>query len=378
MVRTILTALAALSLTHAQVIYNQQRDSAAQNALTLAEGISNGAVFEKQLANLERLNRFSQERVFAEAEIQMRANLLTLGSWSRVQTFVTQVGSRISKNQSEINGSDFKKSVQTAKDNLDAASKELEELKKKAVGKDPAAALNAFGETLGRIGKLNDLRHFLDGLPNFSDNLPKAYADAADEISRLALSLKTLYAGFKLTLPKSTESVAMETHLAILELEESHQSALAAIAARRDREVGDTLTGIAELNNELKQIRGNQSTDDLLQSLTAVSAAAKSAGPDQQKNQDLLGIMVHALYGAASLAARDETPERLANLRIASENRANSIRSSAAAAAGYEQMILNGVQRLALYYQGGIKPQTIAQIVTALSTLGLIPTVLTR
>jgi hypothetical protein len=41
-------------------------------------------------------------------------------------------------------------------------------------------------------------------------------------------------------------------------------------------------------------------------------------------------------------------------------------------------MILNGVQRLALYYQGGIKPQTIAQIVTALSTLGLIPTVLTR
>jgi hypothetical protein len=88
--------------------------------------------------------------------------------------------------------------------------------------------------------------------------------------------------------------------------------------------------------------------------------------------------MVHALYGAASLAARDETPERLANLRIASENRANSIRSSAAAAAGYEQMILNGVQRLALYYQGGIKPQTIAQIVTALSTLGLIPTVLTR
>jgi hypothetical protein len=88
--------------------------------------------------------------------------------------------------------------------------------------------------------------------------------------------------------------------------------------------------------------------------------------------------MTHALYNASALAARDETPLRLATLRAAAEERAYSIHESSIAARGYELTLLNGLQRLSLYYKGGLKPQTAAQLLNALGTLGLIPAVLTR
>lgn len=378
MAYTLCVALVAIGVSNAQVLYNQQRDEAAKKALTLAEGVSNGAIFDKQLANLERMNRLSQERVFAEAEIQMRANLLTFGSWSKIEAFLTQVRARISNNQANISGAEFNKAKSEATQSVNEASDKLKALQDAVAS---TSALQTFGDNLDRVARLNDLRKFIEGLPKVGDglSLPKAYSDAADEISKLAKSLAALYSGFQITLPKSTERIALETHLATLLEEESHLSALAAIAARRDREIGDTLDGIEELTSELKQVRTTPGPDELGPSISAIISAAKTGSDaDRKKNKDALGIMLHALYGAASLAARDDTAERLANLRIAAEDRASSISQSAAVAKGYEQIILNGAQRLSMYYQGGIKPQTLGQMLNALATLGLVPTVLTR
>lgn len=369
-------------VANAQLFYNQQRDETAQKALSLAESVSNGAVFQKQLANLERMNRHSQDRVFAGAEVQMRTNLLTLSSWSSVKALVDRVGGSISRSQAAIPKGEFDRLQQAAATQVQNAKADLEALKKRVTG-DPNghAAVREIGEILAKIGKLDELTDILNSVAvkvGVTSQVPQAYADVANEVFATAASLGTLYKSFTITAPKPAEIVAMEAHLAALELEESHQSTLAAITARRDRDVGDILNGIEELRNELADIRSNQGVDDVAQSLAAMASAARTPGPKQNESGRKLGIMVHTLYGAAALAARDDTPVRLAKLRIVSEGRAFAIRQSAAAASEYEDTVLNGAQRLALYHKGGLKAQTVAQIVSALSTLGLIPTVLSK
>ena len=60
-------------------------------------------------------------------------------------------------------------------------------------------------------------------------------------------------------------------------------------------------------------------------------------------------------------------------LRLAQEEHRFSIRKSAITARAYEVTVSTGVQRLALYYKGGIKPELIAQIIHAAATVAIPP-----
>ena len=113
-----------------------------------------------------------------------------------------------------------------------------------------------------------------------------------------------------------------------------------------------------------KQANAVVDTDPTSETRSARSAAEKD-----------LRVLLDTLLNAASLAARGETPFRLALLRRAEEERRDSIRQSAAAARSYEQLLVNGAERLSLYYQGGIRPEDLARITNALATLGLIPVI---
>jgi hypothetical protein len=88
-----------------------------------------------------------------------------------------------------------------------------------------------------------------------------------------------------------------------------------------------------------------------------------------------LKSVIYLLENFAALAARADTPVRLAELRTAIEERRFAIRRDAIMARTYEQILLIGAQRIATFYKGGIKPETLAQIVNAISTAGLIPTI---
>ena len=85
-----------------------------------------------------------------------------------------------------------------------------------------------------------------------------------------------------------------------------------------------------------------------------------------------------ALHLVASLIARGSTPNRLAEVRLAQELHAYSIRKSAVRARAYELTISTGAQRLALFHKGGIKPTDIAQLVFAASNVALTPAILAR
>lgn len=369
--------LLAACLAPGQVLYNQARDDAAQKALNLGKGIASGDLFAKQLDNLDRMNKYSMDRIFGGAELQMRANLLRFSTWSNVQRLVDDVATRISGSQAAINGAQFKAKKAEAQKAIETAKAQAAELKKAPVaGSDAQKILQDFGSRLDQASNLDDALHFIEGLPSVGDleKLPAAYGNAVDEVSKLATSLGELFKNFKITLPTNPTAMAIQTHLALLDAEVAHLNALGAIATRRDSEIADTLTLIDEARNELNSIRTKASSDDIQASLTKGVADAKA---DPTKRNDLR-IMMHALFNAAAISARDETPLRLATLRAASEERAYSIRESAIASQGYEQTLLAGLQRLSVYYKGGIKPQTLGQFLNTLATLGLIPTVLTR
>ena len=64
--------------------------------------------------------------------------------------------------------------------------------------------------------------------------------------------------------------------------------------------------------------------------------------------------------------------ERITELRIAREQHRHSLRVSLVEASAADVVVGNGVQRLALYHQGGIKPEVLAQLALQAATLGVL------
>jgi len=95
-------------------------------------------------------------------------------------------------------------------------------------------------------------------------------------------------------------------------------------------------------------------------------------------NRTELERAVRALYACGSLAAEGMLPGRLLRLRLAQLAHLRSIQLSVANAAVYEAVLGGGVERLALFYQGGVKPETLAQLLQSLSTAGIFGKFLTQ
>ena len=94
--------------------------------------------------------------------------------------------------------------------------------------------------------------------------------------------------------------------------------------------------------------------------------------------RDMVADIPQMLFIVAALIARGSTATRLADLRMAQELHAYSIRKSAVRARAYELTVSTGVQRLALFHQGGIKPTDVAELVFAASNIAITPAILAR
>ena len=120
-----LCPLLVVGAAHGQLLYNQKNDDTAQQALTLAKGLATGATFDKQLDNLSRLEKLSNDRVFGGAELQMRANLLRLNTWKGAQTLINEVASRISSNQQAVTVDQYNAAKKAAMQAVGQAKSEL-------------------------------------------------------------------------------------------------------------------------------------------------------------------------------------------------------------------------------------------------------------
>jgi len=368
--KTLLCALLVPMSMQAQLFYNAGRDAKGQQAVTQAKAVTNGQVFDKMIENLDRLSKASGDRFFNDAERQMRANLSFFRTWGHMQTFATGLEQRLRANlpgdatsaQIAIAAADVETQTNKAKEAL----KELQDAAKTKFSAPAQIAL--IGSWFARLGELSDLIAFAEKFKAVQ-NAPAGFVDAANEAASLATSLGAMYKDFTVALSKMPDMVVLETQIQLLSVNEDHLKQMARILTQRETDLEDTRLVLKRVAAELKFIHESSIPDD--QDISH-SIEARLTEPADDR---ILRAMIFVVYNAAALAARDTTPQRLASLRLADEERRYSVRSSAVVARSYETLVSTGVDRLALYYKGGIRPETLAQIATALGTLGIIPTI---
>lgn len=355
----------------AQFFYNAARDAKGQQALTQAKAVTNGQVFDKMVENLDRLSRASGDRFFNDAERQMRANLSFFRTWGNVRTFVAGLESRLQADAPEdATPAQITTAVAEVETETNKAQASLQTMQDAAKKKFTAPAQIALiGSWLAQLGDLSDLVGFAQ---NFKavQNAPAGFVDAANEAAALATSLGNLYQNFSVAISKTPDMVVLEAQIQLLAVNEDHLKQLARIITQRETDLQDTRVLLRRVKNQLEFLRGVPGVTDTQDIAQSISTQVATPGSDR-----VVGAMVFVMYNAAALAARDTTPKRLASLRLADEERRYSIRASAVAAQSYETLVSTGVERLATYYKGGIRLETLAQLATALGTLGLIPTI---
>jgi len=84
------------------------------------------------------------------------------------------------------------------------------------------------------------------------------------------------------------------------------------------------------------------------------------------------------LYDATALIAHAKMPDQLYQIRLVQEESRYSIEKSAKIARARELTVSTGVQRLAVYHQGGLKPTDVAQFIHALAAVAIPPSILAK
>ncbi len=366
--RLLIVILLAALPVGGQMIYNEQRDKQAQEAQKLAAELKNGAVFQKAIENLDVLWKQREEAVFRNAEDVMKARLAVLKTWPQVDEFLAGLSAGI--------GPEEAPRLQKAKESLmaqEATTREaLKDLKAKlAAVPNSEAMVRELGSWFETIGKL-------DPIVEFALEKGKSEAEqvaAAKEAEKHLKALATDYKAFSLNLPASPGLLFVQDQLETLKAQEVEVENLIAIEKRRQKEIKEVRKRLASANRglELSCFVEGEREGEIAASLTKRAAEARQAGERGAAADLCLVAMTGALFDVAALMAREDTASRLAALRSSLERRAGALRVSAAATRQIEELISNGVTRLAQYHKGGLKPETIAQLVQAMATLGIIP-----
>ena len=384
----ILALLVLLSAEgQAQRIYDRERDEQSKQALKLAEEIKSDSSFEKQLRNLNTLSQQDFANYFLGQRRALHARINSFTTWRDVGRAVHQaetalaVPDSVSGEALQQRNEQIKKQIGEIKKKLkeekEKADKQLEDLRKK-LGTDQ---LTTFFERIGEIQSLYEVgeRILLTHTAEDADNNESIthYVKVAEEIKNTLANLNNLYTAYTARLDeiinRKNELLELEQPLKqavveSLEVEEEHWKTLGSIAAKREAEQED----LRDLVISYRAVQSSLSLPDNERIEDSVQKAVAN------KERDRLINIFYVLHLATALAARGSTPEKLASLRTTHEEHRYSIRMSAVRARTYELTVLTGVQRLAMYHQGGIKPEVLAQLLHNISSLAIPPAILAK
>ena len=355
-----------------QILYNEQRDKQAQEVQKLGAELQNSSVFQKAIDNLDVLWKQRQDSVLRNALDQMNARLAVLETWEQVDEFLLNLSDRI--------GSDKAPKLAAVLESLKKQEVETQEaladLKKKlAALPNSVELINSLGSWFEKIGKLDQI---VD-LAQAKAGSPAEQVAAAKEAEKQLKALATEYKAFSLSLPASPGALFLKDQLEVIRLREANSQNLIAIEKRRQKE----LKGVRDLMEETKKGLACLSETERQGSIAATllgraASAANAASPTKEKDDECLQFLTLALFNFAALNARSDTASRLAAIRSSLEDRASALRLSAAGTRQIEELINNGVTRLAMFHKGGLKPETLAQLIQALATAGIIPALVLR
>src|SRR5229473_576793 len=204
-----------------QLLYNEQRDKQAQEALKLSGEVQNSQVFQTALNNLDELWKLRQDRIFRNAELQMQANLSAFRTWDDLQAFALSIRQRLGPAESA--------SLQKRLDDFKAQETKtlaaLADLKKKlADSPNAASVINRLGTALEDIGKLDEIVSFAQA----KTGSPAEQAQAAKKAEEYLKTLADQYKAFSIDLPTQPGVLALQDKLAMLKVEEDHVQKLMA------------------------------------------------------------------------------------------------------------------------------------------------------
>ncbi len=402
-------------------LYNQRLDQQAQQVQKMAADVTNSQLLDAELANLDNLSQYSAERIFSSAR---RAAMTTLNSiivWDQMKTRVKNWQDTLLTVKPE----DWTAAQAALKKQIDISQSEIKALK------DALAQAGKVPPILEDFSSASDADDFfgfahdlvakeaggMDGVTTVDVRVAKRLTGT---VAKVASILKELYNPANI----ATSSAAVrDMKLNLLKAELQHITAEARIQARREAAFSDIrrlATSVSEaiaclqngttvagrvclpslanrapinlaadhaakdpeqIQNTLRRfvrraVVARQAADACLNAQLGGAAqdcfnVDTAASDEKQKLQ----YIVYALQNWSALTARVATPSRLASARLAQEERRYSIQRDAIMARSYEAIVGTGAQRLAAYYKGGLKPETLAQFVQALSTASLIPTI---
>jgi hypothetical protein len=398
----------------AQRLHDDARDKKAQEAAALAEEITSKSTFDKQLKNLDTLSKRDIDLHFQGARRQMELEIRGFRTWGKVSGFIGRVETTlnapdfISDKQAQSILDDLKKDCPRTSDlgkAICAAQTELKNLNDAvAERKKQKKALDE--ELRTRLEKIQLVDSLVDKAETFLKSDSKSRDNQTiSEVSDVLINLSKSFVGFTNKLqqidndqPKDElklllQRIAVET----LQLEADHWQTVGEIKLRRVEEQKELSSMVRGFKDRLATIAGFWPCLPDLPDITQDEQARKrAAGLEAERipetftriialparatcqvegkprgKEDLAAFVYQTLHLATALAARGETPMKLASLRLAQEEHAYSIRQSAIVARGYELAIGSGTKRLARFYAGGLRPEKIAQLIYTAATVAI-------
>lgn len=389
----------------AQRLYDEARDKEAQAASKLAEEITSKSSFEKQLKNLETLSKRDVEVYFRGAKRQMEFDIRAFRTWGQVSVFVNKVKKTLAIEDfisdaavklitDDLKEKDCSKRTTELGNAICAAEADLKKLKQAV--KDSEVQGKALEEELKtRLEKIGEIESLIDKTKTFLKSESKQN-ETINVLSEVFINLSKSYVNYVNKLetiknqPKDDlrlllQRIAVET----LQLEADHWKTVAEIKLRRVEEQKDLKILVKDVEFRLKQISKCLSIDSTTlgnEKLNLTFSKARSLpkcridDPEDRvdpieeieiEKEEIVTYLFQTLHSAAALAARGETPMKLAELRLAQEEHRFSIRHSAVIARGYEVALTSGTKRLARYYVGGLRPEKIAQLIYSAATVAI-------
>jgi hypothetical protein len=348
-------------------LYNSRLDAAGQNVEKAAGAIANGAIFETQLENLKLVSQREMERIFASQRRAALARIEGARRWSGMQALLAQAKERA---LSAEEASEWQ-----------ARRRELE-TQLAAIPQPGAAQPNAETATeIGRAQEFLQAARFLAEKGVGSQNDLRFIKRLQEGLASIGQNLAALAA---MPVAPSSRSAQQRMKIALIQAEMDYWRNIGLIEARRQAGQKEAQDLFTQLENTLECSASgcalkfeNADGETTREALPATEEIDKTLTRYQAEPEKLKAI-VFLLENFAAIAARAETPIRIAEWRMAVEERRFDIRKDAIFARSYEEIFLLGAQRLALYGKGGIKPEALAGFLQAAMTAGLIPAVSLR
>jgi hypothetical protein len=367
--RTLLFVFAAACPLGAQRLYNQESDQKAQDTVKAADAVKNSPLFERQLKNIELLSQQSFATIFAGVQRETRVDLDAWETWSDVGNFLSRMEAALKAAPLVAPSSSPNADVAAE---IKTVTQKLEALRQSAPQMSPR--IKAILDNLGDFDPILDYANKVAARADIGDNA----IVAAQQISATVQQLGSLYSSYTdatKSAPPASEAVE-EMKLELLQLEEDHIKTMGLILARREAELADIRITLNRAKATFEKLVAGPARIAGGPGEEIQSTFRKIAQePDRAAASDKISRLLLLLFDSASLAARGDTPLKLASLRAIEEEHRNSIRRSAIVSSSYQSILSSGAARLAQYYKGGLKPETVAQLIQALSTAGLIPAV---